>query len=82
VTLTTPSFREFFSGVMSGLWFQTYLQISSKSVKNCDRESARMHTRKCVGHRTPDTRHRTRQMILYSAQCCYAYHWTDNNSKN
>jgi len=23
VTLTTPPFREFFSGVMSGLWFQT-----------------------------------------------------------
>jgi len=23
VTLTTPPFREFYSGVMSGVWFQT-----------------------------------------------------------
>jgi len=28
-----------------------------------------------TGHRTPDT-----QVILYSVQCCYAVHWTDNDS--
>jgi len=28
-----------------------------------------------------DARHRTRQMIVYLMQCCYALHWTDNNFK-
>jgi len=32
-------------------------QILSKSVKNCNRESARTHTQKCVGHWTPDIGH-------------------------
>jgi len=27
--------------------------------------------------RTSETGDRTRQMILYSVQCCYALHWTD-----
>ena len=28
-----------------------------------------------IGHRTSNT-----QVILYSVQCCYALHWTDNDS--
>jgi len=33
-----------------------------------------------AGHRSSDMRHRTSEMqvILYSVQCCYAVHWTDN----
>ena len=34
-----------------------------------------------IGHRKPETGDRTRQVILYSVQCCYAVHWTDNKQK-
>jgi len=30
----------------------------------------------------PDIGHRTRQVILYSVQCCYAVHWTDKKVLN
>jgi len=40
------------------------------------------HTHTWAGHGTYDIGHRTSktQAILYSVQCCYAVHWTDNNS--
>jgi len=31
-----------------------------------------------AGHRNPEPGHHV-QVILYSVQCCYAVHWTDNN---
>ena len=68
VTLTAPPFREFFQGSCPDFGSRRLCQIWSKSVKNCDRERARTHTHV---RRTSDTRHRTRQVILYSVQCCY-----------
>jgi len=33
-----------------------------------------------TGERTPETGYRGPQVILYSVQCCYAVHWTDNEN--
>jgi len=54
-----PLFANFFQGSCRDFGSRRPCQISSKSVKNWDRERARTHTHKCVGHRTSDTGHRT-----------------------
>jgi len=58
VTLTTPPFRKFYSGVMSGIWFQTsvlnFIQIGFETVRG----HARTHKSALdIIHRTSDTSH-------------------------
>ena len=79
--LKFPSFR--YRGnkgrSQNDLYVEAMFQIWWRSVHKWRHSVVYSRRRPDIRDQRPETGDWTRQVILYSVQCCYALHWTDNN---